>query len=365
MKAIDAVPIIVRMLRACDVKFEESKHPRGQPKNAGQFAEKGSGKPSGRTSKNLRGQPVPVYTREDLGKMGAARRDATLHQISPSSGKPAENIFFFDPGNGDLRPSVLVGESNREKLSAPLSAQSGNVIRETLKTHGIDLPTDEEEELQDILGNIEKATGAGVVEMKQAFSKMPESVGRVELSVASATSTTIKFRVHGRTKDLGQTFTCTWLVSNEDGKKTAHMKLFQVHDKMQGQGLAKMFMKNSLDYYTKAEVQELSLEADIDVGGYAWARYGFIPKSAAAWAHVRRNVKMLVDRGVVKLKPGEGASVKAILADKSPKAIRALAALPSGFQLLKGREETGGAGWEGTLDLTDPKTRRIVYAYCG
>jgi hypothetical protein len=73
----------------------------------------------------------------------------------------------------------------------------------------------------------------------------------------------------------------------------------------------------------------------------------------------------LVERGVVKLSPAEGASVKEILADNNPKAIRALAALPSGFALLKGRKDMPGSGWDGVLNLRDADTVKVVYAYIG
>lgn len=61
-----------------------------------------------KTAKNPRGQIIPVYTRTDLERMNMMRKDATIHQIWPTTGKPADDIFYFDPGNGDLRPSVLV-----------------------------------------------------------------------------------------------------------------------------------------------------------------------------------------------------------------------------------------------------------------
>jgi len=60
---------------------------------------------------NPNGKPVPIYTREDLERMGKARKDATLNQIWPSSGKPGSDVFYFDMGNGELRPSILIPRS--------------------------------------------------------------------------------------------------------------------------------------------------------------------------------------------------------------------------------------------------------------
>lgn len=60
-----------------------------------------------RFSKNLKGQKVPVYTREDLIAMNKGRRDATLYEISPVQGRPGAHIFFFDMGNGELKDRAL------------------------------------------------------------------------------------------------------------------------------------------------------------------------------------------------------------------------------------------------------------------
>ena len=58
---------------------------------------------------------VPTYTRADLIRLGKGRKDATIHQIWPAHGKPHTKAFYFDPGNGDLRPSLLVDLDPRER----------------------------------------------------------------------------------------------------------------------------------------------------------------------------------------------------------------------------------------------------------
>jgi len=53
-----------------------------------------------------------------------------------------------------------------------------------------------------------------------------------------------------------------------------HTGLYMDRD-VQGQGFAKAFNKNAFKNYKKMGIERVQLQADIDVGGYAWAREGY------------------------------------------------------------------------------------------
>ena len=75
-------------------------------------------------------------------------------------------------------------------------------------------------------------------------------------------------------------------VEHEDGTVTAERSVkhdvFNLNPELGKNGLAKHVLKNSLDWYLEQNqkqpekpIADIKLDANIDVGGYAWASYGF------------------------------------------------------------------------------------------
>ena len=58
-------------------------------------------------------------------------------------------------------------------------------------------------------------------------------------------------------------------------------ELFFVNEDKQGKGLSKKIMSEALDLYESIGVSTVELDAAGTVGKYAWAKYGFVPKSKA------------------------------------------------------------------------------------
>jgi GNAT superfamily N-acetyltransferase len=227
------------------------------------------------------------------------------------------------------------------------------VINKALDKHNVRVF--ESIETARVLKAIEKHIGMNAVEMRQQLAqKISSQAGEVGLDIITADDKTIKYRVHGRGAGGRQTFTVTQTIDVQ--KKTAELSLFQVSKAMQGKGIAKSFVRNLLDVYSKAGIGKIDMEANVDVGAYAWARYGWVPKSPGEWSKLKRNIQ---EYTLSDAPAEERPTIKIILRDKDPKAIRALVAQPSGFKLMK------GLSWKGVLDLTNAETKRIVYAYCG
>lgn len=64
-------------------------------------------------------------------------------------------------------------------------------------------------------------------------------------------------------------------IGEKDQKPYVYHALFSLSDQHQGEGLAKDFMRGSVETYLAHGLDRIELGANIDVGGYAWARYGF------------------------------------------------------------------------------------------
>lgn len=62
------------------------------------------------------------------------------------------------------------------------------------------------------------------------------------------------------------------------GEMVAKVHLLQIPDSAQGSGINKRLFKSDLALFEARGVDKINLKANIDVGGYAWFRYGFVPK---------------------------------------------------------------------------------------
>lgn len=65
------------------------------------------------------------------------------------------------------------------------------------------------------------------------------------------------------------------ITRHADGTLTAENVLLALEPHVQGQGFAKEFYERVENWYIANGVREIKVHADIDVGGYAWARGGF------------------------------------------------------------------------------------------
>ena len=131
--------------------------------------------------------------------------------------------------------------------------------------------------------------------------------------------------------------------------------------KVQGGGKCAAMFTKSLDIYDNMGIKKVSVHANIDVGGFAWARYGFVPDQPS-WNGIKTHVR----NRMVRLEPGVQSAVKKILSSSDPKAIRQLAAIktkhegqPIGSYLLKNSD------WYGTIDMEDNEAYSLTREYSG
>jgi hypothetical protein len=65
----------------------------------------------------------------------------------------------------------------------------------------------------------------------------------------------------------------------QNGGSELHVDLARIGYKIQQGGIVKQLMNGLLEFAAQeTKVKEITLLANLDIGGYAWARYGFIPK---------------------------------------------------------------------------------------
>ncbi len=145
----------------------------------------------------------------------------------------------------------------------------------------------------------------------------------------------------------------------KDGVEVHH-SLFEIGKKYQGGGISKEVFRIFYKQYQRIGVRYINVEANIDVGGYTWARYGFmaVDKDAAlnAWAGVHCD-PLLVKRAEEFI---EEWYKKNALPPSEPFPMRLLT---EGEWQGLGKQLLCGTDWEGKIDLRDPTQRRIFEEY--
>jgi hypothetical protein len=160
------------------------------------------------------------------------------------------------------------------------------------------------------------------------------------------------------------------------GHKKLHIEDAEVSKDAQSQGVMKNYMKGILATVEGASsvFNRISLVANIDVGSYAWARYGFCPQSPAELRSIVRNAEKraneLVTSGDAETRALGEQALKVLdsggdhlgerlwdisaLSKKLPESGEKL-----GYYLLESKE------WNGELRLDDDKAVKTMKAYLG
>lgn len=137
------------------------------------------------------------------------------------------------------------------------------------------------------------------------------------------------------------------------GIRSVDHELFTLSEDLQGKGISKRIFRSLYKQYKTVGVQRMEVYANINVGGYTWARYGFcVADRDTAISAIRFGnlTKKQEDRIVAIIDDHFSKS-------KAPFPMNKIARLPYGKEALLGSD------WEGVLDLTDPTQRRVFERY--
>ena len=67
--------------------------------------------------------------------------------------------------------------------------------------------------------------------------------------------------------------------------KSAYHSYLRIDEGERGKGSIPAMLENQINLYRKLGIEKVKLGANIDVGGYAWAKYGFLPQKFE-WAYM-------------------------------------------------------------------------------
>ena len=145
---------------------------------------------------------------------------------------------------------------------------------------------------------------------------------------------------------------------------SAYHNLFELNNNVQGAGVGKDILQNHIDTYNQLGINKIGTFANIDVGAYAWSKYGFLPPPHE-WNNLKGGVynraEALEQKGL--LDPTIADQVYRLAVNYDPKSLWKISDLqpevPDIYQLSQPTTTLGkyllkGNSWHGVLDLTDP-----------
>ena len=115
----------------------------------------------------------------------------------------------------------------------------------------------------------------------------------------------------------GNEFQVTGIIKDENGrtignfdrdikpdKKEAYSAYFKIEKAYTGDDIGKRILAGNIEAYEAMGIDTVRVSANIDKGGYAWAKYGYVP-TAAAWSTLSAELEGKLDR-----ETGEGGTTR-------------------------------------------------------
>lgn len=140
--------------------------------------------------------------------------------------------------------------------------------------------------------------------------------------------------------------------SNRNLKLVKH-SYFEIPESMQGQGFSKEVFQSLYKQYQNAGIERIEVQANLDVGGYTWAKYGFAGKS-------KEKLKDVISRANFRLQGDDLKHFNNWMAKCEKTGVYAMWEIPDfpyGKRLLLGTD------WSGYLDLKNSAQRQIFENY--
>lgn len=177
-------------------------------------------------------------------------------------------------------------------------------------------------------------------------------------------------------------FTATRKFHKTDDRLEMYHSYFEVDAAHRNSDIGKQFFNNLLEMYDRWDVKKITVGANIDVGGYAWARYGFLPDQDN-WNLMRTQYREFMDmtedmaaiRGpdnyakwkfLHKMKGKPKSDLLKILGNSNPKSMWSLAdwsyEIP-GLKYKVGKSMLLGDTWHGTVTLGETESYMRMMRY--
>lgn len=146
---------------------------------------------------------------------------------------------------------------------------------------------------------------------------------------------------------------------NRDGSIEVYHAYFRAGNR--GEGSGKAFFRTSMGEYIAAGVKSVKVSANLDVGGYAWARFGYLPADQDAWDGLRTGLKRRLS-SMSGVDEAAKAAMTRILDNPDRRGLWAVADASYNGRKL-GKELLLGTSWSGRIDLSNDEQMRRFTSY--
>lgn len=189
-------------------------------------------------------------------------------------------------------------------------------------------------------------------EFEQLLSDRGVTISGASLEIRS---NRVDLAIRGRDKAGSHVSLERIFMKNKEGLTVVEHELFSLSKPLQGKGLSKETFKSLFKQYQKMGADKVHVFANIDVGGYAWARYGFyateydIKDILITSIDINASERALV-RDIVEQN-------KIIRDGKTYINMRPISELPFAKRLLLGQS------WDGYIFLDDKEQMNTLLSY--
>lgn len=136
----------------------------------------------------------------------------------------------------------------------------------------------------------------------------------------------------------------------------------------QGRGIAKKYMQRLYNLSSDLGMEKIELSANMELGGYAWAKYGFRP-DLKQWEALKKDIWKGLNSGVeIKKLPEEARfALQAVLQSPDPAMIYFLSdiVVPTSTGVALGEQALAGTLWHGELNFNDEEAMTRFLTYIG
>ncbi len=230
------------------------------------------------------------------------------------------------------------------------------ILNEKIDLHTID----EVEKHFDILGrrDLYEKTSAASFDLVDFKKHLQDFIGKYGITIHSselriAAENIWSFRFQGRDKN-GEKFDLwrEFYPNSKDGEPECHHNLFTLPQQAQGKGISREIFADLYEQYRKIGIRYATVYANIDVGGYTWAKYGFYANNMHEALNAVRNYKNMQDF------VEDWYNTNGVPAD-TPFPMYLIANQANGKKYLLNSD------WEGYIDLQDDRMREQWELYLG
>jgi hypothetical protein len=120
--------------------------------------------------------------------------------------------------------------------------------------------------------------------------------GTAENSTMTVSMEGSRFNIQGAIHDASGKTVGEYQREVDPDKKYAYSAYFKLNKSTTGHNIGKQILGGNIATYEKLGIETVGVSANIDVGGYAWAKYGYVP-TPAAWADLRGRLEQKLGRG--------------------------------------------------------------------